>query len=150
MPSHSALPVILVAEDDPDDLILLKSALADANVQNPVHTFGNGSDLIDFLLRFSGATETAAPTSRPRLLLLDLHLPQIDGCGVIAWVRKQTALRGLRIVVISGSGDSTDVKRAVALGADKVFVKPISDEALRAEIAWLNNSSDRLHANATG
>lgn len=132
--SPSALPEILVAEDDPNDLELLKNALAGAAIRNPVVTFGNGMEAIEFLKRIC-VVEAAAP--RARLLLLDLHLPQIDGHSVIAWARKQPALSRLRIVVLSGSDDTREVKSAAALGADLLWHKPATSAALAAEVARL-------------
>lgn len=130
---------ILVAEDDPNDRTLFFEALAVAGFAQPTMTFGNGAEIIQFL-RDICASATGRDVALPRLLFLDLHIPQIDGCGVIAWIRRQKLLAGLRIVVISGSGDSMDVKRAEALGADRILTKPPPIEALRAEVARLNNS----------
>ena len=130
------LPSILVAEDDPNDLTLLLVSLAAAGGGHETKTFGNGAEIIQFLRDIcagAGSSEVVIP----RLLFLDLHIPQIDGCGVIAWIRRQPLLAGLRIVVISGSGDSMDVKRAEALGASRILTKPPPAEALRDELARL-------------
>lgn len=138
MRSHQALPDIFIAEDDPNDAFLLKAALAGAGVQNPVTTFGNGLEVIEFLKRICRA-EAGSP--KPRLLLLDLDLPQIGGCSVIAWARKQPELHALRIIVLSGCGDSLDAKSAAALGADLLWRKPATEAALAAEVARLNGTS---------
>jgi len=141
MRSNPALPDLLVAEDDPNDLYLLQAALERADIRNPLTTFGNGTEVIEFLKRVA-TIEAGAP--RPRLLLLDLHLPQIDGCSVIAWAKKQPALRRLRIVVLSGSADHMDRKSATALGADLLWLKPADDAALIAEVARLNDAARAL------
>lgn len=138
MAHPSTLPPILIAEDDPNDLTLLLEALLKAGAKQPTMTFGNGAELIQYLRDIClSAIDDAAVL--PRLLLLDLHLPQIDGCGVIAWIRKQKALPGLRVVVVSGSGDSMDVDRATALGANRILVKPAPAAELSAEIVRLNH-----------
>lgn len=115
--------------------MLLKHTLTSLAVQNPLQIFGNGNETITCL------RQQALDGATPRLLLLDLHLPQIDGCGVVAWIKRQPALRDLRIVVISGSGDSEDVRRVLALGAHRVLEKPAGESALRPEIDWLNTRS---------
>lgn len=137
MSDEPSPPAILVAEDDPNDLILLRMALEKAGSTHVLQSFGNGAEVIQFLRQFSMPAEGNAP-SLPRLLFLDLHLPQIDGGGVIAWIRRQKYLAGLRIVVVSGSGDPLDAKQATALGADRLLVKPPPVEALLAEIARLD------------
>lgn len=133
MPSAQPSPTILVAEDDPNDRTLMLAALAAAGATPPVQTFGNGTEVIQFLREICAKAATA-DVAWPRLLFLDLHLPQIDGCGVIAWIRRQKLLAGLHIVVVSGSGDSMDVKRAEALGANRILTKPPSVEVLREEL----------------
>lgn len=140
MPSPSTLPAILVAEDDPNDFFFLQTALRQAGLKNPLVTFGNGLEVIEHLKRMCRAEAPGATTELPCLLFLDLHLPQIDGCGVIAWARKQPQLRQLRIVVISGSGDSEDTRRALALGASRVLMKPATEPDLAEELARLNQT----------
>ncbi len=136
MSSAAPLPPILVAEDDPNDLVLLQHALQDAGANHPIMAFGNGAEIIQFL-RAACSHDTEQGPPRPRLLFLDLHMPQVEGCGVIAWIRKQKALDGLRVIVVSGSGDSQDMQRADALGADRLLVKPPTEHDLRAELARL-------------
>ncbi len=138
MPTHLPAPTILIAEDDPNDLVLLQMSLAAAGATHPTKIFGNGAEVIQFL-RDHCVTAERADAIGPRLLFLDLHLPQIDGCGVIAWIRRQKVLTELRIVVVSGSSDSLDVKRAEALGASRILTKPPAVDALRAELAQLAN-----------
>lgn len=140
MSSTQPLPVILIAEDDPNDLELLERALLGAGAPQPFKAFGNGADVIHFLRELC-ATAAGDEVPLPRLLLLDLHIPQVDGCGVVAWIRKQKALASLRVVVISGSGDSKDVQRAEVLGADRLLLKPVPEAALAAEIRRLDEPS---------
>jgi CheY-like chemotaxis protein len=127
-------PAIIVAEDDPNDLFLFERALAAAGCTDRPLVFGNGAELIEHLRLICHEADAQA---RPRLLFLDLHIPQVDGCGVIAWVRKQKELAGLRIVVASGSGDTMDARRAESLGADVVMTKPLPEAILRAELRRL-------------
>jgi CheY-like chemotaxis protein len=134
MSSAPIFSAILVAEDDPSDLFLFERALAAAGCTERPLVFGNGAELIEHLRLICHEADARA---RPRLLFLDLHIPQVDGGGVIAWVKRQKELAGLRIVVASGSGDSSDARRAESLGADVVVTKPVSDALLRAELRRL-------------
>lgn len=139
MPDESSPPTILVVEDDPNDLFLLQRALTKAGSGHVLRNFGNGAEVIQYLRQIC-SPEDAGRTPLPRLIFLDLHLPQIDGGGVIAWIRKQKALAALRIVVISGSGDPLDTKQATALGADQLLPKPPPVDALIAELARLSST----------
>jgi CheY-like chemotaxis protein len=136
MPSLATDPAILIAEDDPNDLFLFKQTLSDLGLRNPVRSFGNGREVIEHLKRFClpDATHLVAPA----LLFLDMHLPQIDGRAVIAWVKHQSALRGLRVVVLSGSSEPEDMRAASSLGADRVLVKPPQPAVIAEEVASLN------------
>jgi CheY-like chemotaxis protein len=136
MSSSPALPAILIAEDDPNDLFLLQRALVDSGVRNPIQTFGNGIEIIEHLKRLTAGT--ASPFPRPGLLFLDLHLPQIDGRAVIAWIKHQPLLRALRVVVVSGSSQPADLNAAASLGADRVLVKPPGEAVLIEEVGRLN------------
>lgn len=138
MSSLAALPTILIAEDDPNDLELMQRALAEVGLRNPVLTFGNGTQVIEHLKR---CVQPEADDSKlPGLLFLDLHLPQIDGRGVIAWVKHHPVLRRLRVVVVSGSSAPADMHAAAGLGADRVLVKPAGNAVLAEEITRLNSA----------
>lgn len=136
MPSFPVVPTILIAEDDSNDTLLLQAHLAKAGSTHPMQHFGNGAEVIQFLRETSAAVEGGAALPHC-VLFLDLHLPQVDGCGVLAWARRQKTLANLRIVILSGSGDSRDMQRAAALRPDRMLVKPASYEALATELDYL-------------
>jgi len=138
MPSDQVLPTILIAEDDATDVLLLKETLISLGTTQPMRSFGNGAEVIQFLRDEIVAVADPVARAVPRVLFLDLHLPQVDGCGVLAWAKRQKTLASLRIVILSGSGDSSDMRRAASLGADRLMVKPAPTAVLQAELALLS------------
>jgi CheY-like chemotaxis protein len=111
----------------PRDPELLKNTFATLGVENPVSIFTSGAELIEYLRRQTDGLANGSPA----VLFLDVHLPQIDGFGVIAWVRHQPGLATLKIVVLSGSCTDGDRQQALALGADKFLLKPADPADLR-------------------
>lgn len=119
--------VILIAEDRDDDVFLIRRSLKRAHVFNPIQVVGNGEEVIAYLKgegKFSNRDEFPLPT----LLLLDLKMPRTDGFQVLQWIRRQTTLKALRVIVLTSSADIRDVNRAYQLGANSFLVKPMDFE----------------------
>ena len=120
LPDHL---VILVVEDREDDIILIKRALAEANVPNPVHVVHDGEEAQDYLLG-TGQYRDRSRFPLPDLILLDLKMPRLDGFELLRWIRSQPPLKALRVVVLTSSEDIYDINRAYELGANSFLVKP--------------------------
>jgi CheY-like chemotaxis protein len=118
----NALPPILIADDDPDDLFFTKRVLVKAGVKNPLVPLHDGEEVIKFLI--TALTEMPKADPKPCLLLLDIKMPRRDGFEVLEWIRNQKALDALKIVILSGSDEPRDRERASDLGADDYLVKP--------------------------
>jgi CheY-like chemotaxis protein len=126
----SEAPSILLAEDDETDVLLLRRAFKEADLQNPVHVARDGQEVMDFL-----SPERRAPADRlPALVILDLKMPRRNGMDVLKWMRDQKALSCIPVIVFSSSAHRADIERAYAAGANAVIVKPPSTTD-RAEIA---------------
>jgi CheY-like chemotaxis protein len=119
----STLPLILLAEDQDDDVFLMRRALTKAAVANPVFVACDGQDAIDYL-DGAGPYADRKTYPLPGLLLLDLKMPRMDGFDVLTWLQSHTAFDALPTVVLSGSGLEEDVLKAKRLGADEYRVKP--------------------------
>jgi CheY-like chemotaxis protein len=115
--------VILLAEDDENQVMLMRRVFKQAHLLNPVHVVSNGEETIAYL---KGADQYAnrAEYPLPSLLLLDLKMPRKNGFEVLKWIREQPNLRSLRVIVLTSSDDIADVNRAYQLGANSFLVKP--------------------------
>ena len=131
---------VLVAEDDSNDALLLKLALAKAGVNAPMHFVRDGIEAMDYL-RGVPPFDNRDKHPLPNLLVLDLKMPQVGGLEVLAWLRKQPASDEVTVVVLSGSCWQADIDRAYALGA-KFCVKKsfdfrqVGDVVNRMEKQW--------------
>lgn len=114
---------ILVAEDDPGDTLLLKRAFERSGSGLYAHFVEDGQKVIDYLKRRT-PYEDASLYPAPNLLLLDLKMPRMDGFDVLRWLRRQPKWRDLFVAVFTGSIEAEDVRRAYALAADSVTLKP--------------------------
>ena len=115
---------ILVADDDPDDVLLLRRAFRKANLPVSLRVVTDGEAAIAYLAG-DGPYADRDDHPLPALLLLDLKMPRKSGFEVLEWIRSQPGLRRLRIVVLTSSRHSSDIDRAHELGANSYVVKPI-------------------------
>ncbi len=118
-------PVILVADDREDDIVLTRQALVRANVLNPLQVARDGEEAIQYL-EGVGRFGNRAEYPLPDLMLLDLNMSRMSGFEVLRWVRAHQTLKALRIVVLSTSSDPADIDKAHELGANAFLVK-VSD-----------------------
>ena len=136
MNPEQASPILMV-EDDPNDVALLKRAFRKARLVNPVHVT-NDADQAQAYLSGNGDYDEGAHFRLPALVLLDLKLPGRSGHEVLRWIRAQPEFARMPVVVLSASREDTDVERAYALGANSYLQKPASFEALLDMVSTLN------------
>ena len=123
MENLSVVDVLLV-EDDPGDVVLIKEAFEFNKVHNALHTVSDGVEALDFLYRRNGHED--AP--RPDLVLLDLNLPRKDGREVLEEVKNDESLRSIPIVVLTTSQAEEDILRSYNLHANAYVAKPVDFE----------------------
>jgi CheY-like chemotaxis protein len=128
----STLPV-LYAEDDEHDIFFLQHAFKKAEILNPLHVAQDGQAAIDYLSR-AGSHGTSPSRSLPCLIILDLKMPRMTGLEVLAWLRRESGLPPLPVIMFSSSAHNNDVAQALGLGANAFVVKP-SDVDERARFA---------------
>jgi len=121
--------LILMAEDDSDDRLLVKDALAECAWQGDIRFVENGEELLDYLLR-RGKYVGAGHAPRPGLILLDLNMPRKDGREALREIKADTELRRIPVVVLTTSKADTDIEGLYNLGANSFISKPIQFEAL--------------------
>ena len=115
---------VLLVEDDPGDVVLIKEAFEFNKVHNALHVVSDGVQALDFLYRRNG--HEGAP--RPDLVLLDLNLPRKDGREVLEEVKADTDLRTIPIVVLTTSEAEEDILRSYDLHANAYVTKPVDFE----------------------
>jgi len=120
---------ILMAEDDPDDQILLQKALEASHFLNEMHFVRDGEELLDYLYR-RGLYSEPAKAPRPGLILLDLNLPKLNGQQVLANIKADANLRRIPVVVLTASQQQLDIHRSYELGASSYLTKPMQFESL--------------------
>lgn len=116
--------VVLMADDSADQADLAREAFVQCNARVDLHHVDSGEQCLAFLRR--EAPYGKAP--RPDLLLLDIHMPRMDGYEVVERIRADPALRSLPVVVLSTSSDAADVRRMYALGCSSYMTKPVRFE----------------------
>ena len=121
--------VILLAEDDADDRLLVKEALAEGRVLNELRSVGDGEELLDYLRR-RGRYANPAASPRPGLVLLDLNMPRKDGREALREIKADPDLRRIPVVVMTTSKAEEDIFRSYDLGANSYISKPVTFERL--------------------
>lgn len=116
-------PAILLVDDNPHDVVLLRLAFRRVGIIDPIKLVKGGAEAVRYL-KGEGIFADRHAYPAPTLMLLDLRMPQTSGFDVLQWIRAQTSLQHLTVVVMSNSKDSDDVKRAYELGAHSYLYKP--------------------------
>jgi CheY-like chemotaxis protein len=129
---------ILLVEDNEDDVFALRRAVKKAGISNPLRVATDGQQAVDYL---TAASDPARKEEHPLpfLVLLDLKLPYRDGFEVLEWIRRQSHLAQLLVVMLTGSDERRDHQRAYALGARSYLVKPASAEDIRSLMTSLQS-----------
>jgi CheY-like chemotaxis protein len=130
--------VLLVAEDDATDAMLLERAIRRTDTSFEMVRVANGDELIGYL-EGTGAFADRVRHPAPQLVLLDLKMPQCDGFAVLRWRRQKAGLAGLPVVVFSSSGLNEDIERAYALGANSYVTKPTGAARLETMVQALHD-----------
>jgi two-component system response regulator len=115
-------PHLLVAEDDDDEFLLTKEALAGCSFPGVVHRVKNGEELLEFLVRRQG--EQSASARPPLLILLDLNMPRMDGRAALKEIKSSAALHAIPVVVLTNSTAPMDIEKCYDLGANTYICKP--------------------------
>jgi CheY-like chemotaxis protein len=121
--------IILVADDDADDRLLIQDAFHESRLANTLKFVQDGEELMDYLLH-RGRFADPASAPRPGLVLLDLNMPKKDGREALKEIRANPELRTLPVVVLTTSKAEEDVYRTYNLGVNSFITKPVTFEAL--------------------
>lgn len=128
MGSDCAMPV-LIAEDDPDDRLMAVDAFEECHFDQPLAFVDDGEDLMDYLLH-RGRYSDVRQFPLPRLILLDLNMPRMDGREALREIKSSHALKHIPVVVLSTSDALEDITRCYRDGVNSYIAKPASFQGL--------------------
>lgn len=127
---------VLLAEDNPDDALLMQRAFKSHGLMHPLRIVSDGSQAIAYLAgEGSFADRKAHPY--PEMVILDLKMPRVSGFEVLAWLQAHPEMMVIPTVVWSSSADARDVKHAYCLGANAYLVKPTDFQEFKQMVADL-------------
>ncbi len=117
--------IILLAEDDEDDYVLISEALKESKIANTIKWVKDGVELMDYLLR-QGAYEDPQSSPKPYLILLDLNMPRKDGREALREIKSNPKLRHIPVVVLTTSSMDEDLIASYDLGVNSYIRKPVN------------------------
>lgn len=118
---------ILLVEDNPSDAELTLRALKQRNLANQVRLCRDGAEALQFF--------TDGDRQVPKVVLLDLKLPKIDGLEVLKRLKSDERTKSIPVVVLTSSREEPDIERAYALGANSYIVKPVDFDAFARAVS---------------
>lgn len=129
---NSTVVDILLVEDNPNDAEMITRALRKQNIANPLTVLEDGAAALDFMF-CRGAYAGRDMAKPPKVILLDLKLPKVNGLEVLQAIKADERLRQVPVVIVTSSQEDPDIKKAYALGANSYVVKPVrSDDFMEA------------------
>ena len=118
---------ILLVEDNPDDLEMALHALRKMNLANHIQTARDGVEALDFIF-CRGAHARRNIENGPKVILLDLKLPRVDGLEVLRAIKADSRTKAIPVVVLTSSKEQNDVVESYHLGVNSYIVKPVDFE----------------------
>ncbi len=134
---QEAKPItILLADDDADDRMLTRDALAESRLANDLRFVQDGEELMEYLKR-RGRYADMGDSPRPGLILLDLNMPRKDGREALREIKSDPSLRHIPVVVLTTSKAEEDIYRTYDLGVNSFITKPVTFDGLVAVMRGL-------------
>jgi len=127
---------ILLVEDNPQDLTLTLRALKKANLANHIHVARDGEEALQFIF-CEGPFAGRKVENGPKVILLDLKLPKVDGKEVLARIKSDPRTKIIPVVVITSSKEQSDLVESYKLGVNSYLVKPVNFEGFAAAVQEL-------------
>ena len=142
--------IILLAEDNPDDVILTQRAFKKSNLLNELIIVKDGEEALDYLFA-KGKYKDRDKNVMPELILLDLKMPKLDGLQVLKRIREDKRIKHLPVVILTTSKEENDIVNSYCLGANSYITKPVdfdqfTEAVKQLGLYWLVlNQTAKLH-----
>ena len=136
---------ILLVEDNPRDAELTLRALKKRNLANRVFVVEDGAEALDFIFCRGQYAQREAGHS-PKVILLDLKLPKMNGLEVLRATRADERTRRIPVVVVTSSGEDPDIQTAYGLGANSHVVKPVEFDAFQEACRKIYQGNEKFSA----
>lgn len=130
--------LILVAEDDPDDQLLIRDAIEESKIANQITLVQDGLELMDYL-NHRGKFSDPHTSPKPGIILLDLNMPRKDGREALREIKTNSKLRRIPVIVLTTSKAEEDILHTYEYGANSYITKPSSFEGLVSLMKTLKN-----------
>lgn len=129
---------ILIADDDSNDLMFIQGAFRAVGATSQIRTVDGGVEAIAYL-KGEGKYSDRSVFAYPDFLITDLKMPEVDGFGVLEFLKRNLKAPVIQAVMLSGSADDDDIRKAHWLGASAYHLKPSSPAALRILVKALHD-----------
>lgn len=116
--------LILLAEDNPDDVLLTQRAFKKSNIANEIIAVKDGQEALDYLFA-EGKYEGRDTSIMPEVILLDIKMPKMDGLEVLKVIREDLRTKHLPVVILTTSKEENDIVKSYCLGANSYITKPM-------------------------
>jgi CheY-like chemotaxis protein len=127
---------ILLVEDNPVDVELTLHALRNNNLANQIQVVRDGEEAVDFLF-CQGRYGDRNPNHQPKLILLDLKLPKVDGLEVLRIIKHATHTKAIPVVILTSSKEEKDLVLSYQLGTNSYIQKPVDFNEFRETVKHL-------------
>jgi two-component system response regulator len=127
---------ILLVEDNPNDVELALHAFKRYKITNNVHVVRDGAEALDYIFS-TGGYASRSVLDRPKVILLDLKLPKVDGLEVLRRIRDDSRTCSIPVVVLTSSREDRDIAECYKLGVNSYIVKPVDFEQFTEAVRTL-------------
>ena len=134
--TYTSIVELLLVEDNPEDLKMTLRALKKANLANHIHIARDGAEALQFIF-CEGEYSGRKIENAPKVILLDLKLPKVDGKEVLERIKSDSRTKMIPVVVLTSSKEQSDVVESYNLGVNSYIVKPVNFERFAAAVQEL-------------
>jgi CheY-like chemotaxis protein len=121
--------VILLADDDEDDVVLIRDSFQRSKLSNDLRVVEDGVELMDYLRR-EGTFADPERSPRPDIILLDLNMPRMDGREALKEIKNDQKLKDIPVIILTTSQTHADISRSYQDGANCFITKPVTFQSM--------------------